>query len=91
MYEILVHKQFLKDLKKVDLNQTNTEKLFKYVSLLVSGKNLPAEARNHQLTGNLKDFREFHVAGDLLVLYRKDRNNKRIELLRIGTHSQLFR
>ena len=77
--QIKVHKQFVKDLRKVKLNQTNLEK---------KGKNLPPEAKDHQLQGEWNDVREFHIAGDLLVLFRKEKNE--IHLLRIGTHSQLF-
>lgn len=90
MYKLKVHKQFLKDFKKANLNQTNTEKLFTYISLLLHGKNLPAEARDHNLIGEWQDVKEFHISGDLLVIYRKDENLKEIQLLRIGTHSQLF-
>ena len=91
MYKLKVHKQFLKDLKKAKLNQTNTEKLFSYISLLLNNKELPKEARNHSLLGEWSDTMEFHISGDLLVIYRKDENLKEIQLLRIGTHSQLFK
>ncbi len=91
MYQLKIHKQFLKDLKKVKLNQTNVEKLFFYVSLLLNDKQLPAEARNHNLLGEWLDTLEFHISGDLIVIYRKDEKSKEIQLLRIGTHSQLFK
>ena len=91
MYKIKVHKQFLKDLKKAKLNQSNTEKLFYFVSYLVNSKPLPPEAKDHALIGEWKDTREFHISGDLLVIYRKDDNLKEVQLLRIGTHSQLFK
>ena len=51
MYKLKVHKQFIKDLKKSNLNQTNTEKLFTYISLLLSGEDLPVEARDRNLKG----------------------------------------
>jgi mRNA interferase YafQ len=86
--QIKVHKHFVKDLRKVRLNQTNLEKLFLYISLLSKGKNLPPEAKDHQLQGEWNDVREFHIAGDLLVLYRREKSE--IHLLRIGTHFQLF-
>ena len=91
MYKIKVHKQLLKDLKKAKLNQSNTEKLFYFVSYLVNSKPLPPEAKDHALIGEWKDTREFHISGDLLVIYRKDDNLKEVQLLRIGTHSQLFK
>ncbi len=91
MYKLKIHKQFIKDLKKSNLNQTNTEKLFTYISLLLAGKDLPVEARDHNLKGEWQDVREFHIAGDLLVIYRREEDSKEIQLLRVGTHSQLFK
>jgi len=87
--DIAIHKVFAKDLKKAQLNPTNTAKLFIYISLLLNRDELPAEAKDHDLTGNYKDIREFHISGDLLVMYRIE--EKTLELLRIGTHSQLFK
>jgi len=87
--DIAVHKAFTKDVKKAQLNPTNTAKLFMYISLLLNEEELPAESRDHDLTGNYKDTREFHISGDLLVVYRIEENT--LELLRLGTHSQLFK
>ncbi len=89
MLDIAIHKVFTKDLKKAQLNPTNTAKLFMYISLLLNQEELPAEAKDHNLTGNYKDTREFHISGDLLVVYRIEENT--LELLRLGTHSQLFK
>ncbi len=89
MLDIAIHKNFTKDLKKAKLNPTNTAKLFLYISLLLNEDELPNEAKDHALAGNYKDTNEFHISGDLLVIYRIE--NSTLELLRIGTHSQLFR
>jgi mRNA interferase YafQ len=87
--KLSVHKQYLKDLKKAKLNQTNLTKLFIYVSKLLNNESLPKEAIDHQLKGELKDFREFHISGDLVVLYRVDNNV--LQLVRIGTHNEIFK
>jgi len=87
--DIAVHKVFSKDLKKAQLNSTNTAKLFVYISLLLEGRELPAQAKDHTLSGEYQDTREFHISGDLLVIYRIKNNT--LQLLRIGTHSQLFK
>ena len=89
MLSIAVHKLFNKDLKKAKLNSTNSAKLFMYISLLLEQKELPPEAKDHSLSGEYQDTREFHVSGDLLVVYRIA--NSTLQLLRIGTHSQLFK
>ncbi len=82
------HKQFKKDLKKVNLTDKQFEKLIKYVSLLLEGEALPPEAKDHPLVGEWSDFREFHLGGDMLVIYKIDNGN--LILIRIGTHNQLF-
>ena len=89
MKKLIVLKRFEKDLKKLSLKQKTLEKLFDAVARLVSEKLLPPELRDHQLTGNLADHREFHLGGDLLVLYRTTETE--VVLVRIGSHNQLFR
>lgn len=89
MLDLYVHKIFTKDLKKAQLNPTNSTKLFSYISLLLHNKALPYEARDHFLTGEYSDTKEFHISGDLLVIYMISDNT--LKLLRIGTHSQLFK
>lgn len=89
MLNLKVHKQFLKDISKVKLNITNAQKLFIYISFLLNEQNLSSEAKDHPLQGEWSDTREFHVGGDLLVIYRIELNT--LQLLRIGTHSQIFK
>ncbi len=48
--DIAVHKVFSKDLKKAQLNSTNTAKLFVYISLLLEGRELPAQAKENRYT-----------------------------------------
>jgi mRNA interferase YafQ len=43
--------------------------LRKFLSLLLDGKELPLAARDHDLIGNHSGFKEFHIGGDLLVVY----------------------
>jgi len=82
------HKQFKKDLKKVKLTDKQFEKFIKYVSLLLEGKALPPEAKDHPLTGKWSEFREFHLGGDMIVIYKSTEED--LILIRIGTHNQLF-
>ena len=64
-------------------------KYIKYLSLLLEGKTLPFEARDHNLIGNYSGFKEFHIGGDVLVVYYIE--DDIIRLTRIGTHSQIFK
>ncbi len=82
-------KSFLKDSRKLQMSDKHFTRFVQYLSLLSQSEELPAEAKDHSLKGEWDDFREFHVSGDLLVIYQV--NNDVIKLVRIGTHSQLFK
>jgi len=81
-------KTFKKDYQRLKISDKQYTKYIKYLSLLLEGKTLPLEARNHTLIGNYSGFKEFHISGNILVIYYiKD---DIIRLTRIGTRSQLF-
>ncbi len=61
------------------------------VARLNAIRNLPPEANDHPLLGEWKSFREFHLGGDLLLIYKTDLENNQVVLVRIGSHSQLFK
>ncbi len=82
------HRQFIKDLKKLRMTDEQFQKLVKYLTLLAERKPLPPEAKDHDLVGPWQGFREFHVGGDLLVIYRQTKEE--VILVRIGNHNQLF-
>lgn len=83
------HKQFLKDWSKVRLTDGQFEKFISYTGHLIQNTPLPPEAKDHDLCGEYKDCREFHLGGDTLIIYRVTEENA--ELLRLGSHSQLFK
>lgn len=82
-------KTFKKDYQKLQMTDSQYAKYIKYLSLLLDEKELPIEARNHELIGNYSGFKEFHIGGDLLVVYCVEDNI--IRLTRVGTHSQIFK
>ena len=86
---IKVDKQFEKDLRKANLKSQIIAKLFSYVSKLLNNESLPIEAKNHNLKGEYSSFQEFHLSGDILVIYKFIGDD--IVLIRLGSHSQLFR
>ena len=91
MFEIERGRFFKKDEKRIKLTDTQFKKYILYLSMLINEQFLPKEAQDHSLTGEWKDCREFHIGGDLIVIYRLDEKNKILQLIRIGTHSQLFK
>ena len=82
-------KIFKKDYQKLRMTDTQYTKYYKFLSMLLDGKPLPLEAMDHNLIGNYSDFKEFHIGGDLLVIYCIA--DDILRLTRIGTHSQLFK
>ncbi len=87
--ELFRAKTFKKDYQKLKISDKHYAKYIKYLSLLLEGKALPLEARDHSLIGNYSSFREFHIGGDLLAVYYIE--DDIIRLTRIGTHSQIFK
>lgn len=82
-------KSFIKDFHRANLNDKEFSNFIKYTSLLCEGKDLPKEARDHALKGQWLSFREFHIASDMLVIYKI--YDESIRLIRLGTHAQLFK
>ena len=80
---------FRKDYRKLKLADKQYTRYIKYLSQLLEEKSLPLEARDHNLIGSYSGFREFHVGGDMLIVYCIADNI--IRLTRIGTHSQIFK
>jgi mRNA interferase YafQ len=59
------------------------------VSLLAEDKTLSAKNRDHELSGDWDDHRECHLKPDLLLIYRTP-DAQILQLVRLGSHSELF-
>jgi len=89
MYELFYTSKFKKDLKK-----------FKSDFVLIGGflkglqekgvQGVPIKMKPHRLRGNYKDNWECHIKPNLLVIWFQIENPKKITLVRIGSHSDLF-
>jgi mRNA interferase YafQ len=82
-------KVFIKDSSKIKFSNEYYSKFIIFIGKLLSNEKLPKEAQDHALIGKWRDHREFHISGDLLVIYKIELNV--LKLIRIGTHSQLFK
>ena len=82
--------QFKRDYKREKAGQhADLDEAFRTVAdLLNSGKALPATLNDHPLKGKWKGFRDLHIKPDLVLIYRKTKTA--IELVRLGSHSELF-
>lgn len=80
--------QFRRSYKKLRL--TDDEELA-YIDILyhlLSEIPLDRKYSDHQLKGELEEFRECHVKPDLLLLYKIE--DQTLKLVDIGSHSELF-
>ncbi|HIP62016.1 MAG TPA: type II toxin-antitoxin system YafQ family toxin [Sulfurovum sp.] len=83
------HKYYRKDALKVQLTDDQYAKRIQYLSLVLAKKTLPPESKDHELRAEYRGFREFHLGGDMLVVYTVV--DDVLYLQRMGTHSQLFK
>ena len=85
--------QFKKDYKLAIKRGYDPQELMNVVSLLAEEKELPANYKDHALesTRCYKGVRECHIKPDWLLIYRVYSGKLVLELLRTGTHSDLFR
>ncbi len=66
------------------------EKLKYVVNELANQRPLDEKYRDHELTGNYRNFRECHVEPDWLLIYRIEKGELTLALVRTGTYSDLF-
>lgn len=65
-------------------------KLVNVLSLLSSGNPLPPQYKDHQLTGNLHDFRECHIEPDWLLMSQIYEDMLILSATATGSHADLF-
>jgi mRNA interferase YafQ len=84
-------RQFKRDYKRESRSQhRNTLKSVfpQLLADLINDQPLTARYQDHPLTGEWKDFRDCHIRPDLILIYRKHGNNV-LQLVRLGSHSEL--
>ena len=81
--------QYKKDFKRYRNNPAKLEKLLAVIRMLERGETVPPHYKPYWLTGNYKDCMECHIEGDFLLIWFDDKHDD-IELLRLGSHSELF-
>lgn len=92
MRTIKYTKQFKRDykrLKKSGYHRNTLDKdLLAIVKLLACNKPLQARHHDHPLVNNWRDHRDCHIKPDLILIYRKQ-EDETLELVRLGSHSEL--
>ena len=81
--------RYKKDLKRYKNSPKKLDALKEVLSMLRNELPIPAEYLPHMLHGHYKGCMECHIQGDFLLIW-VDPNTDIIELVRLGSHSELF-
>jgi mRNA interferase YafQ len=88
MREIFRTDQFKKDFKRLRSSGRDVSKLVGIIEALQRDEPLSPIHRDHALTGNWQEWRECHLGGDWLLIYKT--TARELVLARTGSHSELF-
>jgi len=87
-------KTFLKDWERLSRSGRFDLSRLKEAMLLLIAKDGPLgpEWLDHALKGEWRDYRECHIGGDFLLIYKLDDSGKPglVVFVRAGTHTDLF-
>lgn len=62
------------------------------MSLIINADaSLPEEYKDHELSGKWAGYRDCHVRGDHLLIYKISEDGKSVIFAEMGTHAELFR
>ena len=90
MKKLFLSSQYKKDYKRYRNNPRKKAALKEVLTMLRNELPIPAEYQPHELQGQYKGCMECHIQGDFLLIWF-DPNRDIIELVRLGSHSQLFK
>lgn len=89
-YQILFTSKMKRDVKRMKKRGRDLSKLVTALDYLANGISMPLQYQDHQLSGNLSDFRECHIEPDWLLIYQIDNNILTLTATETGTHSDLL-
>lgn len=92
MYSIHPSKRYKKALKRLTRSgRFDWKGLDVVLNILASGKVLPLRYGNHSLQGKYADCFECHIKSGLLLIYKIDVVKRKLAVMHIGSHSDLFK
>ena len=89
MKKLFLSTRYKKDFKRFQNSHKKMKALRDVLLMLKYEQPIPAEYQPHMLHGNYKGCMECHIQGDFLLIWI-DPDSDIIELVRLGTHSELF-
>ena len=91
MYNVKLSSRYRTAFKRISRHKDfDKRELERVIKLLAQDETLEIQHRDHQLTGEFRDYRECHVQNDILLMYRKDKKVLYLLLIDLGSHSELF-
>lgn len=81
--------QYKKDLKRIRNNPRKAQALLEVLVKLENEQPLPGKYKPHTLINDYAGCMECHIQGDFLLIWL-DPESGDIDLLRLGSHSELF-
>ena len=90
MLSIVYTRQMKRDAKRMKKRGKDMAKLTDTLAKLASCQPMPPKHRDHQLKGNMKEFRECHIEPDWLLIYQIFEDKLILSASGTGTHSDLF-
>ena len=82
--------QYKKDYKRFRNNPAKVRKLMMVLRWLQDEHPIPSEYKPHMLSGDYAGCMECHIEGDFLLVWFDPQTNQ-IDLIRLGSHSELFK
>lgn len=81
--------QYKRDLKRIRNNPKKAAALLEVLRMLEREDPIPESYLPHMLTGDYAGHMECHIQGDFLLIWF-DPLTQQIDLVRLGSHSELF-
>ncbi|QXB07801.1 type II toxin-antitoxin system YafQ family toxin (plasmid) [Providencia rettgeri] len=79
---------FKADVKRQKKRGKDLNKLKVLIELLIKEEQIPADYVDHPLIGNWRGYRDAHIEGDWLLIYKI--TGQELKLARTGSHQDIF-
>ena len=90
MLQPIPSSQYIKDFKRIVQSPKFKQiEFINVITMLMTGQSLPPQYHNHPLMGGYDGYWDCHIGNDCVLIYKIE--NEELLLVRIGTHSELFR
>ena len=93
MYDIVHSKKFTKSLKRLikgGLKKSTQKSIQLAIDKIAAGERLEPSYKDYQLHGEFAAYRECHIQGDLLLMYKIINQELVLILIDVGSHNDLF-